>query len=164
VSLAFCSLLLAGRFNDLTQPYGLWSGYVRYHSISGWTTTIFHSAIIEARMHSERLLDHFRNPHNSGALDPPAVKVDVSNPACGDMLRLWVRFEGDRVAEARFQTRGCTASIAASSALTDWMRGKSRAELGTLTAAVIEEALGGLEPASKHAAVLCVDGVKRLLL
>lgn len=115
-------------------------------------------------MHSERLLDHFRNPHNPGTLDPPAVKIDVSNPACGDMLRLWVRFDGDRVAEARFQTRGCTASIAASSALTDWMTGKSRAELATLTAAVIEEALGGLEPASKHAAVLCVDGVKRLLV
>jgi len=93
----------------------------------------------------------------------PALKVDVSNPACGDMLRLFARFENDRVAEARFQTRGCTASIAASSALTEWMTGKSRAELKTLTAAVIEEALGGLEPASKHAAVLCVDGVRKML-
>ena len=114
-------------------------------------------------MHSERLLDHFRNPRNAGELPLPALKVDVSNPACGDMLRLFARFENDRVAEARFQTRGCTASIAASSALTEWMTGKSRAELKTLTAAVIEEALGGLEPASKHAAVLCVDGVRKLV-
>ncbi len=114
-------------------------------------------------MHAERLLDHFRNPRNAGTLDPPAVKVDVSNPACGDMLRLWARFENDRVAEARFQTRGCTASIAASSALTEWMTGKTRAQLAALNAAVIEDALGGLEPASKHAAVLCLDGVKRLL-
>src|SRR5579862_7892724 len=114
-------------------------------------------------MHSERLLDHFRNPRNAGELAPPATKVDVSNPACGDMLRLWVRFENDRVAEARFQTRGCTASIAASSALTEWMTGKSRAELKTLTTQTIEDALGGLESASKHAAVLCIDGVKRLL-
>jgi nitrogen fixation protein NifU and related proteins len=114
-------------------------------------------------MHAERLLDHFRNPRNAGTLEPPAIKVDVSNPACGDILRLWVRFENDRVAEARFQTRGCTASIAASSALTEWMTGKSRADLTALNASVIEDALGGLEPASKHAAVLCVDGVKRLL-
>ncbi len=114
-------------------------------------------------MHSERLLDHFRNPRNSGELAPPAVKVDVSNPACGDMLRLWARFENDRIAEARFQTRGCTASIAAASALTEWMIGKSRLELQSLTPAVIEDALGGLEPASKHAAVLCVDAVKRVL-
>lgn len=114
-------------------------------------------------MHGERLLDYFRNPRNAGTLEPPAVKIDVSNPACGDMLRLWVRFENDRVAEARFQTRGCTASIAASSVLTEWMTGKTRSELASLTAGVIEDALGGLEPASKHAAVLCVDGVKRLL-
>jgi nitrogen fixation NifU-like protein len=115
-------------------------------------------------MHSERLLDHFRNPRAVGELEAPALRVDVSNPACGDMLRLSVLFEGDCVADARFQVRGCTASIAAGSALTEWMMGKSRAELKTLTPILIEEALGGLEPASKHAAVLCVDAVKRLLV
>jgi nitrogen fixation NifU-like protein len=122
-----------------------------------------HLAIIETRMHSERLLDHFRSPHNPGELAPPAIKVDVTNPACGDMLRLSARFEAGRVVEARFLTRGCTASIAASSALTEWMTGKTPAELAALTAPVIEEAVGGLEPASKHAAVLCVDGVRALL-
>jgi nitrogen fixation NifU-like protein len=114
-------------------------------------------------MHSERLLDHFQNPRNVGELPPPAIKVDVTNPACGDMLRLSVRFENDRVVEARFQTRGCTASIAASSALTEWMTGKARLELRMLHAAIIDDAVGGLEPASKHAAVLCVDAVKSLL-
>lgn len=91
------------------------------------------------------------------------MTVDVTNPACGDMLRLSARFEDDRVAEVRYQIRGCTASIAAGSALTEWMVGKSRAELKALTAATVEDLLDGLEPASKHAAVLCVDGVKRLL-
>jgi nitrogen fixation NifU-like protein len=89
--------------------------------------------------------------------------VDVTNPACGDILRLSVRFEDDRVVEARFKTRGCTASIAASSALTEWMIGKSRVELRAVSAQVIEEAVGGLEAASKHAAVLCVDGVRAVL-
>ncbi len=115
-------------------------------------------------MDRERLLDHFKNPRNVGVLAPPAVVVDVTNPACGDMLRLSVRFEDDRVAEARFQTRGCTASIAACSALTEWMTGKSRGELRMLRAEIIDEAVGGLEPASKHAAVLCVDGVKQVLV
>jgi nitrogen fixation protein NifU and related proteins len=114
-------------------------------------------------MHSERLLEHFRNPRNPGELDPPAIKVDVSNPACGDMLRLSARFEGGNVAEARFQTRGCTAAIATASALTEWMTGKSRPELKALKAADLEELVGGLEPASKHAAVLCLDAVKKLL-
>ena len=108
-------------------------------------------------MYSARLLDHFRDPRNVGQLEPPAVSVDVSNPACGDMLRLSARFEDGRVAEARYQTRGCTASIAAGSALTEWMTGKSREEVAKLTPAVIEDLLDGLEPASKHAAVLCVD-------
>ena len=114
-------------------------------------------------MHSERLLDHFQNPRNPGELAPPAVKVDVTNPACGDMLRLSARFEDGRVAEVRFLTRGCTAAIAASSALTEWMTGKTRGELALLAPEIIEGAVGGLEPASKHAAVLCVDGVRQLL-
>ena len=115
-------------------------------------------------MHSERLLDHFQNPRNPGELAPPALVVDVTNPACGDMLRLSACFESGRITEARFLTRGCTASIAASSALTEWMTGKSSADLAGLTAPVIEEAIGGLEPASKHAAVLCVDAARQLLL
>ena len=114
-------------------------------------------------MHSPGLLDHFQNPRNVGVLPPPAITIDATNPACGDMMRLSARFEDGRVVEARFQTRGCTASIAAGSALTEWMQGRTRAELATLTPGVIEEALGGLEPASKHAAVLCVDAVKRLV-
>ena len=113
-------------------------------------------------MHSELLLEHFRNPRNVGQLQPPAVTVDVSNPACGDLLRLSARFEEGRVAEARFQVRGCTASIAAGSALSEWMTGKTRVQLRELTAEIIEKALGGLEPASKHAAVLCVDGAKAI--
>ncbi|MBZ5627206.1 MAG: iron-sulfur cluster assembly scaffold protein [Acidobacteriia bacterium] len=114
-------------------------------------------------MYSAHLLDHFKNPRHVGQLPAPAITVDVTNPACGDMLRLSARFDGGRVAEARYQIRGCTASIAAGSALAEWMTGKSLAELTALTPAVVEELLDGLEPASKHAAVLCVDGVKKLL-
>lgn len=113
-------------------------------------------------MHSDLLLEHFRNPRNVGQLPPPAVSVDVTNPACGDMLRLSARFEDESIAEARFQVRGCAASIAAGSALADWMTGKTRAQLQALAAETIEAALGGLEPASKHAAALCVDAARAL--
>ena len=113
-------------------------------------------------MHSDLLLEHFRNPRNIGQLPPPAITVDVTNPACGDLLRLSARFDDGHVVEARFQVRGCTASIAAGSALSEWMLGKTRAQLRELTAEIIEQALGGLEPASKHAAVLCVDGAKAI--
>ncbi|MBZ5577551.1 MAG: iron-sulfur cluster assembly scaffold protein [Acidobacteriia bacterium] len=114
-------------------------------------------------MYSERLLDHFQNPRNVGDLPAPAVTVEVSNPACGDILRLGVRFEGEIAREARYKVRGCTASIAAGSALTEWITGKTRAEMAVLDLATIEDAVGGLAPESKHAAVLCLDGVNSLL-
>jgi len=111
-------------------------------------------------MYPPRLLDHFQNPRNVGELAPPAIIVEVSNPACGDVLRLSVRWEAGRVAEARYKVRGCTASIAAGSALTEWLTGKNRQELAGFDPGEIDEAVGGLPPASKHAAVLCADGVK----
>jgi nitrogen fixation NifU-like protein len=114
-------------------------------------------------MFSSRLIEHFTHPHNVGELPPPALTADAANPACGDTLRLSARFENGAVAEARYQVRGCTASVAAGSALTVWLAGKARADLASLTPAVIEEALGGLDAESRHAAVLCVDAVRALL-
>jgi nitrogen fixation NifU-like protein len=116
-------------------------------------------------LHTPELLEHFQHPRNVGQLPEPAVTVDVSNPACGDMMRLAARFENGRIVEARYQVRGCTASIAAGSALTEWLTGKSRDELATpeVVRAAIDKALGGLPPASTHVAVLCADAVKALL-
>ena len=114
-------------------------------------------------MYPERLIEHFQNPRNVGDLAAPAVMVEVSNPACGDILRLSARFENGRVAEARYKVRGCTASIAAGSALTEWMIGKSSEEIAGFSPEVVDEAVGGLPAASKHAGVLCADGVRALL-
>jgi nitrogen fixation NifU-like protein len=114
-------------------------------------------------VYSDTFLDHFQNPRNVGELAPPAITVEVMNPVCGDILKLSARFENEAVAEVAYKARGCTASLAAGSALTEWMRNKSRAELGTINPAVIEEAVGGLIPESKHVALLCVDAVKKLL-
>ena len=114
-------------------------------------------------MYSERLLDHFQNPRNAGELDHPDIKVEVSNPVCGDTLRLTARLEGGRLAEIRYLTRGCTASIAVGSALTVLLDGKSGPEAATITRYQVEEAVGGLSNESKHAAVLALDGVKALV-
>jgi nitrogen fixation NifU-like protein len=114
-------------------------------------------------VYSEALLDHFRNPRNVGELPPPAIVVEISNPACGDVLRLSARIENGRVAETRYRVRGCTASIAAGSALSEWMLGKTRAELQALTLADVERSVGGLIPESQHAAALCIDGIRKLI-
>ena len=114
-------------------------------------------------MYPEPLLDHFQNPRNVGELPPPAVTVEVSNPACGDILRLSVRMENGTAAEVRYKVRGCTASIAAGSALTEWIRGKTSDQIAAFRPAIVDEAVGGLQAESKHAAVLCADGVRALL-
>lgn len=115
-------------------------------------------------MYSEAFLDHFKNPRNVGELGLPALTVEISNPACGDILRLSARFDDGKIAEVRYKVRGCTASIASGSALTEWMKGKTRVDLAALRPEMVEAEVGGLIPESKHAAVLCVDGVKKLLL
>jgi nitrogen fixation protein NifU and related proteins len=114
-------------------------------------------------MYPERLLEHFKNPRNVGELAAPAITVEVSNPVCGDILRLSVEFKDGQAVRARYKTRGCTASIAAGSVLTEWLEGKTPEEMAALRPAVISEALGGLAAESQHAAVLCIDAVRAIL-
>lgn len=114
-------------------------------------------------MFSEALLDHFHNPRNSGDLPDATTTVEVTNPVCGDVLRLAARLEEGRIAAARFRTQGCVASIASSSVLTELLTGKSTAEARAITPQLISDALGGLPPATFHAAQLCADAVAALL-
>jgi nitrogen fixation protein NifU and related proteins len=116
-----------------------------------------------ALMFNEIVLEHFRNPHNAGELANANATVEVSNPVCGDILRLSARVEGNSIGEIRFKTQGCVAAIAASSVLTDLLAGKSREQAREVTAELVSRSLGNLPPASFHAAQLCVDGVVALL-
>ncbi len=113
-------------------------------------------------MFNETVLDHFGNPHNAGDLPDATATVEVSNPVCGDVLRLAVRVESGRIAAARFKTQGCVAAIAASSMLTDLLMGKTPVEARQITPQQISEMLGGLPTASFHAAQLCTDVVAAL--
>jgi nitrogen fixation protein NifU and related proteins len=113
---------------------------------------------------SPALIEHFQHPRNVGELPSPAITVEVSNPICGDILRLSAFIEDGRLAESRFKVRGCTASIAAGSALTELLAGRDKTALKSLQASDVELAVGGLSNESKHAAVLCIDAVRALLI
>lgn len=113
-------------------------------------------------MFSETLLDHFRNPRNAGTLDPPALTVRVENPICGDIITLSALADEGVIREVRFQVRGCTASIAAGSAVTELLLGRTGREAARIEPAALEEALDGLPTASKHAARLASDAAKAL--
>jgi len=114
-------------------------------------------------MFSQQVLDHFQNPRNAGELAPPATTVELTNPVCGDILRLSLRLENSAIAEARFKARGCVAAIACGSALTELVSGKPVNEARAITAARIAAQLGGLPPESGHAAVLACDALRAAL-
>jgi nitrogen fixation NifU-like protein len=114
-------------------------------------------------MFNDTVLDHFRNPRNAGDLPDATSTVEVTNPVCGDILRIAVRWEEGRVSAVRFKTQGCVAAIASSSVLTELLIGHSAPEIRQITPQKISESLGGLPPATFHAAQLCGDGVAALL-
>ena len=112
---------------------------------------------------NEIILEHFRAPHNAGDLPDATATIEVTNPVCGDILRLAVRIQDGRIAAARFKSQGCVAAIACSSKLTDIIIGKSAPELYAITPEKISASLGDLPPATFHAAQLCTDAVSALL-
>jgi len=116
-----------------------------------------------AEMFSAAVLDHFRQPRNAGDLANATHIVEVSNPVCGDVLRLAVRLDGERIAEARFLCRGCTTAIAAASFLTERLPGATRENLRAITAETISAGLGGLPPATLHGAQLAESAVAALI-
>jgi nitrogen fixation NifU-like protein len=114
-------------------------------------------------MFSPQLLDHFQHPRNAGELMGANVKIEVSNPVCGDILRLAALVEGETIREVRFLCRGCTAAIACASLLTETIRGRELKALGLVSAESLAAAFGGLEPATFHAAQLARDAMRALV-
>jgi nitrogen fixation NifU-like protein len=80
-------------------------------------------------LYREHILDHYRNPRNQGVLEGADLSAELDNPTCGDVVRLDVRLEGDRVCEAHFSGHGCVISMAAASMLTEEVVGKTIDEL-----------------------------------
>jgi nitrogen fixation protein NifU and related proteins len=114
------------------------------------------------QMFTDAVLDHFRNPRNAGELPGADATVEVTNPVCGDILRLAVRLKADRIAEARFLCRGCTTAIACASFLTEQLLTRTLAESQYLTPQSISVALGGLPAATFHGAQLAADALLAL--
>lgn len=114
-------------------------------------------------MYSDQVLDHFHHPRNVGEIENATAVVELTNPVCGDVLKLWIKVQAGRIAEVRFKVGGCVPAVACGSWLTVWMRGKSPDELAGLTPENLETALDGLPSASHHAAVLAADALKRIL-
>jgi nitrogen fixation NifU-like protein len=114
-------------------------------------------------MFSAILLDHFQHPRNAGELPNATTTVEVSNPVCGDVLQLAAIIENGAIREVRFLCRGCTAAIACASLLAESMQGRELGSLSSFTPEFAAASLGGLPPASFHAANLAHDALQALL-
>ena len=114
-------------------------------------------------MYSAQLLDHFQSPRNAGDLASADAVAEISNPVCGDVIRLSLQVRGERIVEIRFKAKGCVAAMACGSALTELARGKTVAEARKLRREDLIAAVGGLPPASSHAAQLALDALSSAL-
>lgn len=112
--------------------------------------------------YSDKVIDHYENPRNVGSLDKKSGEVGtglVGAPECGDVMKLQIQVEGDRIVDAKFKTFGCGSAIASSSLATEWVKGKTIDEALAITNSEIVEELS-LPPVKIHCSVLAEDAIK----
>src|SRR3989440_12914950 len=113
--------------------------------------------------YSEKLLDYFQNPRCVGEIPEASAVAEVSNPVCGDVMKLWVKVEGGRIQDARFKAQGCSAAIATSSYATELLIGMSVADARLITKEQIADAIGGLPTSKIHCSVLASEAIQEVL-
>ena len=110
--------------------------------------------------YSETVIEHFQNPRNAGEIEHPDGEAAKSNPVCGDRMRVTIRVAAGRIAEGRWQTRGCPPAIATSSFTSEMVRGWTLEEVEALTREHIADAIGGLPRDKVHCSVLAADALR----
>ncbi len=114
-------------------------------------------------LYNDTVMDHFTHPRNMGEIADASGVAEVGNPACGDVMKLYLRIEDGTIIDAKFKTFGCGAAIASSSMTTELIIGKSIDEALGITNEAVAEALGGLPPAKQHCSVLAEEALQAAL-
>ncbi|MBQ8276405.1 MAG: Fe-S cluster assembly scaffold protein NifU [Clostridia bacterium] len=111
-------------------------------------------------LYSEKVMDHFRNPRNVGAMENADGVGQVGNAKCGDIMKIYLKIEEDVITDVKFETFGCGSAIASSSMATELIKGKPIGEAMELTNRAVAEALDGLPPHKMHCSVLAEEAIK----
>ncbi len=110
--------------------------------------------------YSEKVMEHFVNPHNVGKLDDADGIGEVGNAKCGDIMKMYLKIENDIITDVKFNTYGCASAIATSSIATDMIKGQPLSEALKLTNKAVVEALDGLPAVKIHCSVLAEQAIK----
>mgnify|MGYP001316323743 FL=1 len=110
--------------------------------------------------YSEKVMDHFANPRNVGEIADASGVGEVGNPKCGDIMRMYIKVDGDIISDVKFKTFGCGAAIATSSMATELIKGKKIEDALKLTNKAVMEALDGLPAVKVHCSVLAEQAIK----
>ncbi|MHA1596504.1 MAG: iron-sulfur cluster assembly scaffold protein [Candidatus Asgardarchaeia archaeon] len=113
--------------------------------------------------YSSKVLKLFKNPKNLGRMDDATVQALAGSPACGDMIAIYLKIEGDKIKRATFESYGCAANIAAASELTEMIKGKSIKDAWKITWKDVSDDLGGLPAVKFHCGILAVGALKRAI-
>lgn len=114
-------------------------------------------------LYSEKVMEHFTNPHNVGEIPDADGIGEVGSAKCGDIMKMFLKIENGIIVDVKFKTFGCGAAVATSSIATDMIKGKSVDDALKLTNKAVVEALDGLPPAKVHCSVLAEQAIKAAL-
>jgi nitrogen fixation NifU-like protein len=101
-------------------------------------------------MYSEKVMEHFSNPRNAGAIENADGVGEVGNPVCGDMMTFYIKVDDDKLTDVKFKTFGCVAAIAVSSIVSEMAKGKTLKDAKAITKKTAAEALDGLPKEKMH--------------
>jgi nitrogen fixation NifU-like protein len=112
--------------------------------------------------YSEKVLEHFRHPHNVGKIEDADGKATEGSPSCGDMVSVYIKVDPDNktISDIKFESYGCASNIATGSIITELAKGKTLEEAKKITWRTASEALGGLPKIKAHCSVLAVEGLR----
>ena len=114
-------------------------------------------------LYSAKVMDHFRNPRNVGVIENADGIGEVGNAKCGDIMKIYLKIDDDKVSDVKFETFGCGSAIASSSMATEMIMGKPLDEVEKLTNKAVMEALDGLPAHKIHCSVLAEEAIKSAL-
>ncbi|MCK9578122.1 iron-sulfur cluster assembly scaffold protein [bacterium] len=110
-------------------------------------------------IYSDKVISHFKKPHNQGVLKNASTVGEVGNPSCGDVMKIYLKIENNIIKDVKFETLGCAAAIAVSSVLTDMVKGKSIDDALKITRKQIVDDLGGLPEPKIHCSMLGIEAL-----